>query len=65
MICFNPEYSFEKIEKILIDFFEFEINNEKNGNKLDNYILDTDFRERYKKEIMKSDLKYLLKIYKE
>jgi hypothetical protein len=60
MLCINPALPFEEIKKILLEFFKIEIENEKNKIKKDNYILDSDFRDKYPSEIYSSELRFLM-----
>lgn len=61
MICFDDKVEYSEIEKVLLEFFKHEIEEEKLGNKLDTYAVDTDFREKYRMQMLKSDLKYILR----
>lgn len=61
MICFDDSTEYVEIEKILLRFFDHEISEEKSGRKMDTYAVDTDFRNRYRSEMLKSDLRYILR----
>jgi len=60
MICFDINCKFEYVKNILLNYFKFEIEELKNNIQNNQYILDTDFREKYYGEILKTDLKYLV-----
>jgi len=59
MICIDENVSYNNIEKLLLQFFKYEIENEKNEIKIKNYILDSDFKLKYMKDLMNSDLRFI------
>ena len=61
MICFDGNKSFNDTWGILKDFFAYEIEQEKSGNSLNTYVIDYDFRQKFRSEILDTDMKYLLK----
>ena len=58
MLCIDSLLPYSKIETLLLRFFHHKIISRKNGSIID-YILDTDFVEKYNEKYKKSDLKYL------
>ena len=60
MLCFNIDCDFNYIKTILLDYFKYEIEDVKNNINNHQHIIDTDFREKYFKDILNSDLKYLI-----
>jgi len=59
MLCIDDSLVYINIEELLLNFFKYEIENEKNKIKIKNYILDSDFKLKYMKNIMNSDLKFI------
>jgi len=60
MICFNIDCDFEFIKNILLNYFKYEIEELINNINNHQFILDSDFKEKYFKEILSTDLKLLL-----
>lgn len=60
MLCIDSNYDFDKILNILLDYFKNEIEDSKKNITNNYYIIDSDFREKYFNEILKTDLKMII-----
>ena len=60
MICFSTNLDFETIKNILLDFYKYELEDLKMEIINNQHIIDSDFREKYFKDILNTDLKFLI-----
>lgn len=60
MICFDIKCEFKFISNILLEFFKYDIEDKKSDIDNNNYVLDTDFKKLYLKELKQTELKYLI-----
>lgn len=60
MLCIDHEMDYDFVMNILFEFFKYDMEKAKKGEKNDDYVLDTDFRMKYYERMEKTELKCIL-----
>lgn len=60
MLCIDINYDYDSIIDLLLEFFKYEIEDLKNDINNHQHIIDSDFKEKYFSQILKTDIKYLI-----